>query len=525
MKKLGFILCILFTQITKNFSQESKINAEFYLKFNNHFKIENFDIKPLLNKYLENYNISVKSANKAFTNNFIGNFNDYYRINLEVDRDFQIEKILSSIDIVEKYERVIEYKFYHQPNDPKFSYQDTMWHLYKINAMGAWDLSRGNDSVTIAVVDDNFEISHPDLQSNIYNNINETPNDGIDNDSNGIIDDINGADLSNNTGNPYTADALFGHGTKVAGCVSASTNNGIGISSIGYSCKNLPVKCTNNAAFVSHGLEALHYAASMPNVKVVNISWGENTYSQLMQEIIDSAMFYKNNQIVFVAAAGNTNDSLKTYPAACNNVIAVSATDKFDNKLSSAKYGNWVDIAAPGISIYTTKINAKYGRFTDDGIYLITGTSFSSPIVAGTVGLMFSVNQNLTYNEILDCLTSTSDIANPLNANCNCPIGGRLNAYAAMQCICSTNTCWLNNLELNDKEIKFVSTVFDKNIFINTRYSGLYEVNIINLLGKKVFAKPKSNIKNIDVSNLHAGIYIVQITADGKSYNQKIVVK
>ncbi len=519
MKKFGLVIILLLSQNTKIFCQERNSTQDFYLRVNNNYYKNANEVSNAVMHNIRLTNATLLSVNKPFSNNKIGDFSCYYRLSFFAKDIKQLENELLKIVGILRLEKVIHYNFFHVPNDPKYIVSaDTMWHLYKIKAQGAWNLSRGNDSVVIAVIDDNFEITHPDLQANIFINPLEIPNDNIDNDINGIIDDVNGADLANNSGNPYTNDPNYIHGTRTSGCASASTNNGIGIAGIGYDCKILPVKCTNNFNYVSHGLEAMFYAASMPEVQVINMSWGFETFSQTMQDIIDSAMFYKNNKIVFVAAAGNTSDSLYIYPAACNNVIAVGATDKFDSRTSFSKFGSWVDIAAPGRSIYTTTLNSNYGGNSSSS--QISGTSYSSPLVAGTVGLMYAINKDLTFNEVLQCLEDGGD-----SINSDFMIGKRLNAYKSIQCICSTNTCTLGEIEIETKPNHPKIIYNNQELKIENLINDNFDLNIYDVLGRVIFHKPLRTSEIIRLESYNKGAYIVRISNKNEIETKKIIVE
>jgi subtilisin family serine protease len=519
MKKFGLVIILLLSQNTKIFCQERNSTQDFYLRVNNNYYKNVIEVTTAIEHSINLSNATLEYINKPFQSKAIGDFSAFYRISFKVKNKEQLVSELFKIAGFERIEKVIQYQFFHFPNDPKFTVSaDTMWHLYKIKAQAAWNLSRGSDSVVIAVIDDNFEITHPDLQPNIFINPLEIPNDNIDNDINGIIDDVNGADLSNNTGNPFINDPNFIHGTRTSGCASASTNNGIGIASIGYSCKILPVKCTDNFNYVSHGLEAMFYAASMPQVQVVNMSWGFETFSQTMQDIIDSAMSYKDNKIVFVAAAGNTSDSLYIYPAACNNVIAVGATDKFDSRTSFSKFGSWVDIAAPGRAIYTTTLNSKYGGNSSG--FQISGTSYSSPLVAGTVGLMYAINKDLTFNEVLQCLEDGGD-----SINSDFMIGKRLNAYKSIQCICSTNTCTLGEIEIETKPNHPKIIYNNQELKIENLINDNFDLNIYDVLGRVIFHKPLITSEIIRLEYYNKGVYIVRISDKNEIETKKIIVE
>lgn len=520
IKKFVILILLVAVQSTKIFSQQNNIVKDYYVRLEDGFHIEQF-----LEEFrtYEDENVTILKHQKAFGNRRIGNFDAYYRIQFSCKNITKLESTLQACKSLKRYEAQINYSFFHIPNDPKYLYPDTMWHLYKMNAAAAWDYARGSDSIVMAVVDDNVEISHPDLLPNIYSNPLEIANDGIDNDSNGVVDDIHGADMSINSGNPYTSDSNFTHGTKVAGLADARANNSIGIAGVAYQCKLLSVKCTDNYMAVTHGVEGLFYAASMPDVKVINLSWGDPSYSQLMQEIIDSAMIYKQNKLVIIAAAGNAGDTTRNYPAACNFVISVAASDKSDNKISSSSYGNWVDAAAPGISMYTTKIQGKYGKKTEDGIYIIAGTSFSSPLVAGAAALMFSIDPNLTYSEIEHCIVTTGDTMNANFPSCNCPVGKRLNLSAAIQCICSTHTCWLDVTSKSSQ--KKSQLLFNNNILqIDNNIQAKQLLQVFSITGACVFEREVSAAEKINLSELPHGIYVANLNAAQEINPLKIVI-
>jgi subtilisin family serine protease len=520
IKKFVILILLVAVQSTKIFSQQSNIVKDYYLRLQEGTSMQQFQIE-FAEKHLQTCH--VKSFTQPFGNKRIGNFSSYYRVSFEGKNQQEIEESLRKCKCVQRYEAQINYSFYHTPNDPKYIYPDTMWHLYKINAAGAWDYSRGSDSVVMAIVDDNVEIPHPDLQPNIYTNPREIENDGLDNDSNGVVDDIHGADVTNQTGNPYTTDSNYTHGTKVAGLADARCNNATGIAGVAYSCKLLSVKCTNNYLGVTHGIEGLFYAASMPDVKVVNVSWGDSNYSQLMQEIIDSAMIYKQNKIVFVAAAGNIGDTTRNYPAACNYVISVSGSDKSDNKVSSSSYGAWVDVAAPGISMYTTKIHGKYGKKEEDGVFIIAGTSFASPLVAGAAALMFSIDTNLTYSEIEHCIVSTGDTMNANFPTCNCPVGKRLNLSKAINCICANHTCWLS---ADEKQIKHEASFsyYNNNIKVSDELKGKFILQIFATSGQCLYQQAVQASDNISLQKLPEGLYLVNMSNERSISQQKIVI-
>lgn len=382
---------------------------------------------PFLMKYREEFKIRRLSQpffaakdDPGLLRTFLLEFDEYQRVE-------ELIRLMEGIKGVEYAEKVPLDKLFLTPNDPSYSSQ---WGLAKINAPGAWDFFSAGSTIVIAIVDDAVQRSHPDLQPNLWVNPGEIPNNNVDDDGNGYIDDINGYDVGSNDNNPDPPSSSYGHGTHVAGIASARSNNGVGVASIGFSCKLMCVKATNTASSISNGYGGIVYAAAS-GAKVINCSWGGPGASTTGQNVINYAW---NKGCIIVAAAGNDNVSTPFYPAAYNNVIAVASTSSSDAKSSFSNYGTWIDIAAPGSNIFSTTVNSSYGN--------MSGTSMASPMVAGLVGLMWSLNPGLPRASIINCLTSTATNINAQNPNFTGQLGaGRINAQAAMQCVAAT----LNN--------------------------------------------------------------------------------
>lgn len=310
------------------------------------------------------------------------------------------------------------------PNDPSFSSQ---WGLTNINAPAAWNYFSSGSTVVVAIVDDAIERSHADLSPNLWVNAGEIPGNGIDDDNNGYIDDINGYDVSDNDNNPNPPGSSFDHGTHVAGIVSARSNNGTGVASIGFSCKLMCVKATNSAGSVTSGYDGIVYAAAS-GASIINMSWGGPSSSITAQNIINYAV---GKGCILIAAAGNDNVNTLFYPAAYNNVVSVAATTSSNTKASFSNYGSWIDVSAPGNNIYSTTIGNSYGNKS--------GTSMASPMVAGLAGLMKSLNPNMPNNDLINCLLSTAANINAQNPSYIGQLGsGRIDAAAAMACVAAT---------------------------------------------------------------------------------------
>jgi subtilisin family serine protease/PKD repeat protein len=277
-----------------------------------------------------------------------------------------------------------------------------MWHLYKMQAQQAWDLSTGSANVIVAVVDDAIKTTHPDLAGKFV-----AGNDASDQNST----DPN--PCGGNDGN---------HGTHVSGTVGANTNNGTGVSSIGFNVSIMPVKigrCSDGA--LTAGYEGLAWAANN-GANVINMSWGGGGTSTFGQNTATAAY---NQGAILVAAAGNDGNTSLLYPAAYNNVIAVASTTNSDTRSSFSQYGTWINISAPGSNIRSTVATGNtYDRYN--------GTSMASPNVSGLLGLMKSYAPNATRTDLINCLYSS---ASPVSGNTGQMGAGRINAFAALQCL------------------------------------------------------------------------------------------
>ena len=321
------------------------------------------------------------------------------------------------------------------PNDTQFSQQ---WNMHNtgtngdvadadIDAPEAWGVTTGSASVTLGVIDTGIDLTHPDLQANLWTNPGETgggkETDGIDNDSNGYIDDVHGWNFAAGTNNP---DDDNGHGSHVAGTIGAVGGNSNGIAGVCHTVRLMALKFldASGSGTDSDAIEAIQYATAM-GALATNNSWGGSDYSLTMQQAIEAAGAAGSG---FIAAAGNdgtNNDVIPQYP--CNfpvaNIISVAATDSADVLAWFSCYGKTtVHLGAPGFQTYST---------TKDGGYALnSGTSMATPHVTGAVGLLKAANPNLTFADIKTMLIATVD---PLPSMTTKSIsGGRLNLAKAL---------------------------------------------------------------------------------------------
>ncbi len=344
--------------------------------------------------------------------------------------DSEIDPILLSAKInklngIEWAEPHFLYEIFYTPNDPSFGSQ---YALSKISAAAAWDVTKGDTSVIISIVDTGVDWDHPDLAANIYQN--DDPVNGVDDDQNGYIDDIRGWDFGGLTGTPDNdpMEDRPDHGTHVAGIVSAVTDNSIGVASIGYNCRIMPVKTAqddirNNQgqALIAYGYEGIVYAADN-GAKIINCSWGSFSYSILGQETVDYAL---SKGSLIVAAAGNDGMSDIIYPAKYDGVLSVGSTTSSDLKSNFSNYGIDLDVTAPGSGIYGTWQNNTYAN--------LSGTSMASPLAAGLAGLVAAQFPNYTPLQIAEQIRVTSDNIDNLNPSYTQRLGfGRINASQAV---------------------------------------------------------------------------------------------
>lgn len=308
------------------------------------------------------------------------------------------------------------------PNDPSLPIQ---WGITKVQAKLAWDISQGDANTIIAVIDTGVDYDHLDLANNIWHNPGEIPENGIDDDGNGYIDDHIGWDFVSRTSGGASGEDMApsdndpmdfqGHGTHCSGIASAVTNNKTGVAGMGWSCQIMALRAgykttTGGGSLAdSDTSEALRYAADN-NAHIISMSWGDSGSSPTLNAAINYAY---NAGCILVAAAGNDDSDADHYPASYANVIAVGASDENDNQATSttwgSNYGSWVDIAAPGKSIYNTSYNSAVGNSTY--VYM-SGTSMATPLVAGVVGLILSLQPGLSPEDVRDRLVDTGDDIN-----------------------------------------------------------------------------------------------------------------
>lgn len=344
-------------------------------------------------------------------------------------------------------------------NDPLLANQ---WHYNNTGQAGgtvgsdislfqAWGLETGSSEVIVAVTDGGIQVDHPDLDKNVWVNIDEIPDNNLDDDNNGYVDDINGYGFGDNTGDIAPDD----HGTHTAGTIAAITNNGVGVAGVaGGSGSGDGVKVMSCAAFgaVGTGGFAETYIYGADNGAVISQnSWGYTNPNVFEQAVLDAIDYFiaeagtdeDGNQIgpmrggIVIFAAGNSDSDAAYYPGFYEPTLAVSGLTNQDKKGWYSNYGAWVDIGAPGGETFVN--NDPHGVLStvSGGQYAyFQGTSMACPHVSGIAALIISKygGTGFTAGMLRDRLISTVDNIDAADPAFAGKLGaGRVNAFAALQ--------------------------------------------------------------------------------------------
>ena len=290
-----------------------------------------------------------------------------------------------------------------------------------VKALQAWELTKGNKSVTVAVIDTGIDYEHPDLRENIWTNQAELDGEeGVDDDDNGFVDDIYGYDFSNNDPDPMDD---HNHGTHCAGIIGAVHNNAIGLAGMMGQVNLMAIKFLSKrgGGTLEGAAKAIDYATQM-KVDIMSNSWGGGGYSRVLEEAIKRA---EKAGILFVAAAGNSaknTDEYVHYPSGyeMKNVFSVGAHTAEDTLASFSNYGRKsVHLVAPGHKILSTVRNEGYRS--------LSGTSMATPFVSGALGLLMAYDGKVHLRKLKERLIKTSTPVASYRGKAQG--SGRLNAY------------------------------------------------------------------------------------------------
>lgn len=404
------------------------------------------------------------------------------------------------------------------PKDPRIRHQ------YSISSLGlpnAWNLTTGSANVKVAVIDTGIDYSHPDLIENISRNTADLPANGIDDDTNGYVDDYLGFNFVERNGDPFDFNE---HGTHVAGTIGAVGDNGIGIVGVNWRVGLVPVRVLDEsgAGTLAEIVAGIEYAIAR-RVQIINLSLGGAEYSTIFEQAIDAA---KDNGILAVVASGNEssiNDLFETFPANFkgSNIISVAAVDSADALAFFSNIGpKTVDLAAPGIGVLSTIPGGRYARFD--------GTSMAAPHVAGVAALLLALNPQFSYLDLrallLDTVTRTAELSGLIQT------GGILNASKAVEAaVRRIPTCLSLGLRLRlaRRGAMLVVAVYDRDggragvrittrcgtgrrVIVTTKRSGKATVKLSKLTSRR------STVCRATTSNLSGGTKSDTITIRGR---------
>lgn len=462
--------------------------------------------------------------------------------NLKFDENANI------LEIAEEYENIAEVEYAEPnliftsnlvPNDS--SYASLYW-TSNVNAEAAWDLTIGNKEVIIAVLDTGVDWNHPDLLDNIVNR-SDGCNASADLDGNGFFGDCRGYDFTDinittylnagynlSIGEDYNLTDndpmdFDGHGTHVAGIAGAVGDNGVGVAGSCWNCSIMPVRSGFNiitgsgssvgSLEIDDVAAAIYYAADN-GADVISMSFGGGDSST-----VRAAIEYAHAAgSILVASSGNSGANSIQYPCGYEEVVCVGATNSDNSPASYSNYGSWVDLAAPGTGVYST--------IFDDSYASLSGTSMSTPLVSGLIGIVLSLfdkNQSevvaalkgtgseinfsgtiINQPDIYSALLSLDDVAPTVILDS--PLDDHSNLTLNQTFVCSGSDWQLSSIRLDVwnsgglfyNETKIVSGTSNSSSFDLTLGSDSYEWNCFvgDVKGNGAYAPANYSISTTD---------------------------
>lgn len=419
------------------------------------------------------------------------------------------------------------------PNDPLFArqynfYNDGTFTASKATAGAdtdmelAWQIEKGDSNLIVAVLDAGARMTHPEFAGRLWTNNAEVVN-GIDDDGNGYIDDVQGWNFAYNTNDP-TDD--HGHGTNVAGILGANSNNKIGYAGVNWNSKLMILKILNskNSGNYDWWVDGINYAVDN-GAKVLNMSVGGSGASKTLGEAIE----YANEKgVVVVACMMNTNNNVSYYPASYESTIAVGSTNPNDERSNpffwggGSNFGNHIDVVAPGNYIYGLSYNSDNNFNSYWG-----GTSQATPLVAGICSLLMSKDPDITPEEIRTILRNTA--ADQVGKKSEDTPGfdiyygyGRVNAHKALKYVLSAVKS-----EANLAKLQVYPNPTTSSLKIDSKLD-FQSIRITDLLGQQVFEKSYVEYRltnEINIKEIPKGVYILSLYGKDNSlvYSEKII--
>ncbi len=426
------------------------------------------------------------------------------------------------------------------PNDTYFGYQ---WHYDLIGLPQAWDVTTGSDEIIVAVLDTGILSLHPDLAGRLVSGYDFVSITSMANDGDGID-----PDPEDPGDDPEGFSSSF-HGTHVAGTIGAATNNSIGVAGVTWRGKIMPIRVLGVGGGTDSDIaQGIRYAAGLSNASgtlpqkrahIINTSLGGPGYNQTLLDAVRAA---RDQGVIILAAAGNSNTSTFFYPAAYQAVVAVSAVDASGQKAPYSNYGDWIDVAAPGGNVsvdltgdgypdgvLSTLANQYRGAITSYNYVFYQGTSMACPHMAGVVALMLAVNPEMTPADLDSLLAGNHASAPGVRITKDIGAAGKDDLYghglidtpmalAAAQAIIGSPGVSGSVLSLSTNRLNFDTFLETLYVDVSNRGSGTLTVNEVTGDQTWINVTPTSGIAplrltiSVDRSGLSEGDYSGRVT-------------
>lgn len=554
MKNLIIALFLVFSTVEAQ-NEQNYIKNQLIVKLKESAFYPNkidFEKKSFGNSSLDKLNVTVglqsiqSIGNYTKTRSFLLIFNDGVDANLELKK-FQN---LNAIEYAELDYIAISGGQFNENSAlvvPSDTYFNRQWGLLNTGTMSgigatlpdadvdmelAWDIQTGDPNMIIAVPDSGLKMNHPDIASRIWVNTDEIAGNGIDDDNNGYIDDMNGWDWVNNDNNP-TDD--HGHGTNCTGIIGAIANNNSLYSGVNWNSKIMPLKVLSSANTGSYSSMANSIFYAVDNgAKIVSMSIGGSSSSAL---IANSIQYADDQNVMLFFCMMNFNNDTTYYPAGYSitypNVVAVGSTNPDDTRTapffwsatSGSNYGSHLNVVAPGNFIY----GLSYTNDTNPNTYW-GGTSQATPLVAGIASLIFAQNPSLTPEQVRTILQNTAvdAIGNPSEdvTGYDEYMGfGRVNAFQALQ-----EAEILGVDEGNfQQEFQLINPIQNNELQVYSRgeFVGDYTIAVSTIDGKQLFSLEKNISEGLNAIPFEyaTGNYIVSLKSERYSKVFKVTKK
>jgi thermitase len=378
----------------------------------------------------------------------------------------------------------------------------------------AWDIEQGDSNIIVGIIDTGVKLDHPELEGRIWQNYDEIPDNAIDDDTNGFVDDVRGWDFANSDNDPVDG---HGHGTNITGIIGANANNSIGYAGVDWNCKLMIIKAfkDNGSGTQSMWANAVYYAVDN-GAKVINMSFGTTNPTMTFQDAITYAL---DNNVVLVACMMNTNSNTIFYPAGFPGVIAVGSTNPDDTRShpfpwdpqSGSNFGSHISVVAPGNYIF----GLDYQSNTNYSVYY-SGTSQATAHVSGLASLLLAQDPDRTPAQIKSIIEATAEdtVGDPVEDTPGWDqyYGyGRINAFNALYLITGINP--VNSR--HQTSFVFPNPTSGKITIEFLKFAFPGHLSILNLNGQELLQQtifePKTQI---DINSLPSGVYFVRLTND-----------